>query len=94
MAVRRGNGLSLVEDEPLADPAPDAEANIFASEVFQQIGALPEAQRAVVMLVYVEGFKYKDAAEMLDIPVGTVMSRLAAARKTLKDKLPRDYAAE
>jgi len=53
------------------------------------VKALPEAQRATVMLVYVEGFSYREAAEVLDIPIGTVMSRLAAARKTLKTNLPR-----
>ena len=44
---------------------------------------LPEAQRETVLLVYVEGYAYREAAEMLDIPIGTVMSRLAAARKSL-----------
>ena len=45
--------------------------------------ALPEAQRVTVMLVYVEGYPYKEAAEVLGIPIGTVMSRLAAARGRL-----------
>ncbi len=45
--------------------------------------ALPDAQRETLLLVYVEGFTYKEAARILDIPIGTVMSRLAAARKKL-----------
>ena len=45
--------------------------------------ALPEAQRETVLLVYVEGFSYQEASEMLDIPIGTVMSRLAVARGRL-----------
>jgi len=44
---------------------------------------LPEAQRETVLLVYGEGYSYADAASALDIPVGTVMSRLAAARSAL-----------
>ena len=44
---------------------------------------LPEAQRTAVLLVYVEGYRYREAAALLDIPVGTVMSRLAAARKSI-----------
>jgi len=36
------------------------------------------------MLVYVEGHSYREAAEILDVPIGTIMSRLAAARKKLK----------
>jgi len=45
--------------------------------------ALPDAQRETVFLVYVEGFTYHEASEILSIPVGTVMSRLPAARGKL-----------
>ena len=82
-AVRRGGGLLAVEEIDLPDPAPDAETNFYAREVLSSVNALPEAQRACVLLVYVEGFKYAEAAEILDVPIGTVMSRLAVARKTV-----------
>jgi RNA polymerase sigma-70 factor (ECF subfamily) len=49
--------------------------------------ALPEPQRLAVVLVYVEGFSYAEASSILDIPVGTVMSRLATARRHLSEKL-------
>ncbi len=49
----------------------------------RQVSALPEAQRNAVFLVYVEGFTYQEAADTLSVPIGTVMSRLAAARSTL-----------
>ncbi len=81
--VRLGRG---VEDcDALADPrtSKGAESNIFAREVFDQIAALSDVQRTAVVLVYVEGYKYAEAAEMLDVPVGTIMSRLAAARRKL-----------
>jgi RNA polymerase sigma-70 factor (ECF subfamily) len=81
--VRRGGGLVPVEQAGLVDASSDAEANLFANEVFSQVMALPEAQRSVVLLVYVEGYLYKEAAEHLDVPVGTVMSRLASARDRL-----------
>lgn len=45
--------------------------------------ALPEDQRAVVALVVLEGFSYAKAAEALDVPIGTVMSRLSRARASL-----------
>ena len=45
--------------------------------------ALPEAQRETVFLVYVEGLTYREAAETLGVPIGTVMSRLAGARTRL-----------
>lgn len=87
-AVRQGNGLVAVEDIELASENLPAEANIFAREVFTAIGGLPEAQRETVTLVYMEGYAYKEAAAMMDIPIGTVMSRLAAARKTLARAFP------
>jgi len=87
--MRRGGGLVPVEDADLPSKDLPAETNIFVGQVLSQVKALPEAQRATVMLVYVEGFSYREAAEVLDIPIGTVMSRLAAARKTLKTNLPR-----
>lgn len=87
-AVRRGNGLIAVEDAGLVSENMSAEANIFAHDVFNAIRALPEAQRETVMLVYVEGYAYKDAAKMLEIPIGTVMSRLASARKAIAKVFP------
>ncbi|WP_298256102.1 RNA polymerase sigma factor [uncultured Litoreibacter sp.] len=86
--VRRGGGLVPIDDADLHSADLPSETNIFVSQVLFQVRALPEAQRSAVMLVYVEGFSYREAADILEIPIGTVMSRLAAARKTLKIKLP------
>ena len=73
-------------DIDLADARPGPESNLLAREVLLEVVALPEAQRATVMLVYVEGYSYKQASEILEIPIGTVMSRLAAARSKLASK--------
>jgi RNA polymerase sigma-70 factor (ECF subfamily) len=62
---------------------PSAEQNYFAAEVLSKAAALPEAQRTLVFLVYVEGNTHSEAAAMLDIPIGTVMGRLAAARRQI-----------
>jgi RNA polymerase sigma-70 factor (ECF subfamily) len=59
-------------------------------DVERQIATLPEEQRAVLLLVCVEGLSYKEAAAVLDLPVGTVMSRLARARGRLADALQAD----
>lgn len=81
--VRTGNGcIPIDDDNPLVEKDRN-EANIFASQVLSQGMALPDAQRETVLLVYIEGFAYKEAAAILGIPIGTVMSRLAAARKAL-----------
>jgi len=49
--------------------------------------SLPEASRAVLVLREYEGLSYQEISSTLDIPIGTVMSRLNYARKLLKDKL-------
>ncbi|MCF6321980.1 MAG: RNA polymerase sigma factor [Rhizobiaceae bacterium] len=86
-AVRRGGGMTTLEETQIPDAKPGPESNLFFREVLLEVGALPEAQRVAVVLVYAEGYSYKQAAEILDIPVGTVMSRLAAARLKLNQKL-------
>jgi RNA polymerase sigma-70 factor (ECF subfamily) len=73
------------EDE-LMDLFPEA-------EVKQAVEALPENFRLPVLLADVEGFSYKEIAEILEIPIGTVMSRLHRGRKALQKAL-YEFAAE
>jgi RNA polymerase sigma-70 factor (ECF subfamily) len=67
-------------------------------EVRDAIHALPEAQRLVVYYADIEGFRYKEIAEILEVPIGTVMSRLHRGRAALRASLfqvaaARGYAA-
>src|SRR6266446_5309450 len=57
------------------------------SDVKEALEALPEQFRMAVLLADVEGFSYKEIAEILDIPIGTVMSRLHRGRKALQKGL-------
>ena len=57
------------------------------SDVKQALESLPEHFRMPVLLADVEGFSYKEIADILDIPIGTVMSRLHRGRKALQKKL-------
>ncbi|MEL7151474.1 MAG: sigma-70 family RNA polymerase sigma factor [Pseudomonadota bacterium] len=84
--VRRGTGLVPVEEAGLRS-LDDPEATFFGSEVLSAVASLSDVQRVTVMLVYVEGYTYAEAAELVGVPVGTIMSRLAAARLKLKDLL-------
>jgi len=59
------------------------ESQLRLHQIYQLVESLPDAQRLVVVLVCVEGFTYDETAQILDIPIGTVMSRLARARMTL-----------
>ena len=71
-----------------ASPDPEAELidSTLSSEVKDALEALPEKFRTTLLLD-VEGFSYKEIAEMLDIPIGTVMSRLHRGRKFLQKRL-------
>ena len=80
-AQRDPDASELIDTIP--DMALPTEVNILARQVFDQVMALPEKHRVVVLLVYVEGYTYLEASQLLEIPVGTVMSRLANARKAL-----------
>ena len=85
-AVRQRGSMTSIEEVDIADTNPGPESNLLARDVLREIMALPEAQRAAVILVYAEGFSYKEASEILDVPIGTVMSRLSAARMKLVGK--------
>ncbi len=85
-AVRTGGGLASLDETDLVDPGLNPEMNLLGREVVGEVMRLPEAQRTTVLLVYVEGYSYKEAAEILDIPIGTIMSRLAVARGKLAQK--------
>ena len=60
---------------------------ITESEIVDALESLPEEYRIAVLLADVEGFAYKEIAEILDVPMGTVMSRLHRGRKTLQKRL-------
>jgi len=81
--VRRAGGLVSIDQIEIVSIEADPEMNIIIRQLLTEIMALPESQRIVVLMAYVEGYRYREVAEILDIPIGTVMSRLASARKKL-----------
>ncbi|MBX5162278.1 MULTISPECIES: RNA polymerase sigma factor [unclassified Rhizobium] len=81
--VRQGQGFVDARETLTFDGAHATETQVMAGQVLKRVNALPEAQRTVVFLAYVEGLSYREVASILDIPIGTVMSRLAAARAKL-----------
>ena len=87
---RRGSQGETVEAEilesvPAADGRRDTEMQLTLDEAFRALARLPEDQRVILLLVCVEGYSYKEAAAALELPIGTVMSRLARARLKLVD---------
>lgn len=76
--------LDLLTDEGASQRR--AEARIELDRLRADVAALPPEQRAVLALVAIEGLSYRDAADVLDIPIGTVMSRLGRARRRLLEQ--------
>ena len=64
---------------------------MMGDEVTNAINSLPIAFRVVILLCDIEGFTYEEISKILDIPIGTVRSRLHRARNLLKEKL-KEYA--
>lgn len=88
-ASRRGPTVGL---EAIADMAEPTTGDIVhgvqtRQNVASAMQCLSPEQRALVMMVLVEGYSYQEAADALDMPLGTVMSRLSRARKALMARL-------
>ncbi|MBO6505135.1 MAG: RNA polymerase sigma factor [Kordiimonadaceae bacterium] len=74
--------------EPSTDGESHAENRIQLRELSNALQQLQEEQREILVQVVIEGHSYKEVAAMLDVPIGTVMSRLARARAKLASILP------
>jgi RNA polymerase sigma-70 factor (ECF subfamily) len=85
--VRKEDG-DIAEDRLGSDePVRRIEARLALAEVRRALDRLPPDQRAALLLVTVEGLSYKEAAEVVQVPVGTIMSRLSRARIALQLQL-------
>ena len=65
------------------DPTSGMDASVDLGRMMAAMDRLPDEQREVVVLILIEGFGYREAAEMLDVPIGTVSSRLVRGRTAL-----------
>jgi RNA polymerase sigma-70 factor (ECF subfamily) len=72
-----------------ADGLKEAESRLALAEVMRGLARLPPEHRVIVALVCVDNLTYQEAADVLRLPVGTVMSRLARARLALHDAINR-----
>jgi len=93
---RPAETVMVIDDEALAveDVSTDAKtlnALADAEAVRRAIEGLPVEFREIVILREMEGFSYKEIAGLMDLPIGTVMSRLARARKQLQKSLAEEF---
>jgi RNA polymerase sigma-70 factor (ECF subfamily) len=96
--LRRRERIEPVDDDrldALAPPSSDLVDDLaLRDEVRGALAALTHDQCAAILLIHRDGFSYADAAEILGVPVGTVASRVAAARAALGHRLGRSGIAE
>lgn len=85
------NSEESADTNHTVDLRSDTVQDMIGDEVANALNALPVDFRTVIILCDIEGFTYEEMAKILDIPIGTVRSRLHRARNLLKEKL-RDYA--
>ena len=83
-AVREGSAVGLNESEPLLSRAPQQGKRLELRDLERAIAKLPEEQRIVILLVGLEGMRYEEVAAGLDVPVGTIRSRLSRGREALR----------
>lgn len=77
-------------DDARADEMPSKEATDLSEntgDVMQALGSMDETLRAPLTLFYLKNMKYREIAEVLEVPIGTVMSRLARAKQFLRNAL-------
>lgn len=79
--------VDMLIEQPGEDGVATMEARSRSQAVRQAMMALPEDQRILVSLITIEGLSYREAAELLGIPIGTIMSRLARARAAVAQRL-------
>lgn len=83
-AKRTPSYAPLAEVDRVSPIPSNAEASVEVSNLIQALASLPDGQRETLLLVSLEGLTYEQVAQALDIPIGTVMSRLSRAREHLR----------
>lgn len=82
------DNVTLVED---TTPESEVDELQIVDKVRNAVALLSQGQRQVMTLVDLEGFSYIEVSQILDIPIGTVMSRLCRARNALKERLLKEF---
>jgi RNA polymerase sigma-70 factor, ECF subfamily len=90
---RRGEHKSLSDVQEADQPGMEGDQDraLARRDLMRGLATLPEEQRAVLLLVGVEDFSYEAAARILELPIGTVMSRLSRGRERLRRYMDGDH---
>ena len=91
---KRHRAVPLDSAAELAQPPGDDDPDIEPARLQQALDELDETFRTPIILYYFEDFSYRDIAEQMDLPIGTVMSRLARAKSHLRARLSVPESAD
>jgi RNA polymerase sigma-70 factor (ECF subfamily) len=83
-AVREGVSIPVEDVAPMLTVRSTQGSSLELRDLDRAMGKLPEEQRQVLLLVGLEGMRYEEVATILDVPVGTVRSRLSRGREALR----------
>lgn len=83
-SVREGVNVAVEDMAPVLSVSPSVMGNLQLRDLETAIGKLPQEQRQVILLVGLEGLRYEEVALILNVPVGTVRSRLSRGRDQLR----------
>jgi RNA polymerase sigma-70 factor, ECF subfamily len=86
-AVREGATIGLTDSEPLLTRAPPQGHRLELRDLERAMTKLPEEQRSAILLVGLEGMRYEEVSTILNVPVGTIRSRLSRGREALRKLL-------
>ena len=92
-AERQAACVSLDSFGDVAEPSPDPLPDVDPEQLQQALNELAEVYRTPLILYYFDDFSYREIAEQMDLPIGTVMSRLARAKAWLRNRLFQPAAA-
>lgn len=92
--VREGNVVAIEDAWPTLSAVTDPTAPLSLQELERALARIPGPQRQVVLLVGLDGTSYEEAAAILNLPIGTVRSRLSRGREALRSLMDRQNAME
>ena len=95
--LRVASSLSDDNDDDIDVPDASAlnpETSLLCKQIVAAVDELPDAQRVVMLLVAVEGMSYREVSDVLQVPIGTVMSRLSRARLTIGERFSMQAPVE
>ena len=95
-AAREGTPMALtdIEPEPALTSAPDEDKRFELRDLERAFAKLPDEQRSALLLVGMESMNYDQAAAVLDVPIGTIRSRLSRCREALRQLMDRGTEQE